>query len=75
MTTDRKPLTTDDVVAFVGRIGLAEMQGGLTNPDDWPTADATFEDLSNSSRWACIRLGMETITAMCGKPRENTDAN
>ena len=52
----------DRVVQWVGELGLSVLQQDNANrgqPDDWPTADSTWEDLGSSSRWSCIRSGMK----------------
>lgn len=58
-----RPRTHSDVWERIGQIGLAILQADNAkhgNPDDWPTHDSTFDDLSASSKWSCVRVGLKS---------------
>lgn len=58
------PTVISEVFQFVGMAGLDVLKSNLLSPDEWPTENATWDDLSNTSKWSCVRAGIEHFNTL-----------
>lgn len=64
MSDEREAPLVDQAIQLIGKIDLKYLQSGLSDPNEWPTANATWDDLGNSSKWSCVREGMRRIAEL-----------